>query len=691
MSRFTPAILCSVVGFQLLLTGSVPGGNETPDQEQVIPRKDSDLPPFAVARLGGLGFQHPHPTSSVAYMESHNQLATVSTDETIRVFNASTGALLYEIPEAFRALGGSWITAIGNPPRFCAGSKDGRTLAVVDPEKQGIVTLVAINNVINFGDHLFAATASPDGRYVATAVGQRVKNANQIINIWDTKTWTAVATIKDVTAPIHALALTQDNKSLVVATYGDKKGAAAEENNLQIYRIADGKLIGTLTGHPSNALCLAVSPRANLIASGHGGHVCIWDLDSHKLRKTFEVDTGYATFRPSLSSGSGGELAWSADGKSLFGGAGSQIFKLDAESGKFDKHATKVRFQSVSLIKGGQLLALAGTGAVRLWNPADGSETVVGTGHQQQVNALAFSPDGTLLASGSADGTARLWDVKARKELHSFQAPLAQKPDARPKLNPAAANSRNVVHSAAISPGGQMLAVGRSHSVDIWNVAGKNLVLEKVIDGAAVTSVQFVGNDQLVLSQSTGNLLLLTLKTMAWEELGNPTKTRIAAMVALPQSQSVAFLNSVPQGTVGVFDVSTKALTWSTVASSSPRATLSVSGDGKLLASGTRGGGFTVWDAATGKRLAASVGAREIGPNGPVIRATGFFAQSQLVVHGTSGGMVRVWDFRDGKMLKESTGHAGVVDCLAVSPNGELVATGGADSTIMLWIFGEKK
>jgi hypothetical protein len=91
-----------------------------------------------------------------------------------------------------------------------------------------------------------------------------------------------------------------------------------------------------------------------------------------------------------------------------------------AELQKLEGHTDEVR--AVAFSPNGSLLASGSwDGTVRLWNPTTGQEMQKLEGHTDGVSAVAFSPDGSLLASGSEDETVRLWNPTTGQAVQKFQ------------------------------------------------------------------------------------------------------------------------------------------------------------------------------------------------------------------------------------------------------------------------------
>ena len=152
-------------------------------------------------------------------------------------------------------------------------------------------------------------------------------------------------------------------------------------------------------------------------------------------------------------------LSFSPDGKTMATASFDGTVKLwDFAAGKetavLEGHAAAV--YAVTFAADGNTIATASQDqTIRLWN-ADGTFRKELKGHTGIVDSIAFSPDGTMIASGAADKSVRLWDVATAAELTKLGDHLS------------------TVYSVAFSPNGQLLAsAGNDGVIKIWDVKAR--------------------------------------------------------------------------------------------------------------------------------------------------------------------------------------------------------------------------
>ena len=199
-----------------------------------------------------------------------------------------------------------------------------------------------------------------------------------------------------------------------------------------------------------------------LATAGFDNTVKLWDFAAGKEIRTLKATPVRSTASPSARTARcWRRRAWTRPSVSGTPPTASSIRELKGHTDIVD---------SIAFSPDGKLLASGSADkSVRLWNPADGKEMKnLGT-HANRVYSVAFSPDGKMLASGGADGVIKLWDVAAKKELKTLKLPKNEKQ--KPVLPPAP------VTGVVFTPNGQqVVSIGMDRFVRLWDVkAGKQV------------------------------------------------------------------------------------------------------------------------------------------------------------------------------------------------------------------------
>jgi WD40 repeat protein len=313
--------------------------------------------------------------------------------------------------------------------------------------------------------------------------------------------------------------------------------------------------------------------------------------------------------------------------------------------------------------------------AAQLAPAQDRTEKATFKGHTNNVFAVAFSRDGTLLASGSTDQTVKVWDVKNVKELMTLKGHTFS------------------VRSVAFSPDGKYLATGGHDGVVIiWDLATKKPVAELSVRDF-VQTVVFSPDGKSLITASNGGLFDKPYSHIRLWDTGTHKEIR---KIDCPQFLSWMSVSGDAKVAAAGFSDSPVRLYDLTngkelaVIGEANRADgrLAISSDGKTVAAGINFE-VKVWDVATSKFVhtlkpkpeKGELQAVAISPDGKVVAAASVDFDDPKV----NRYRLDLWSLQSGKHLASCKGHTAEVVELTFSPDGRTLAAASRDNTIKVW------
>jgi WD40 repeat protein len=268
------------------------------------------------------------------------------------------------------------------------------------------------------------------------------------------------------------------------------------------------------------------------------------------------------------------------------------------------------------------------SGEARLWEAATGEPIGAPLQHQSSVEAVVFSPDGKTVLTGSGDlgkrGEARLWEAATGKPIG---APLQH---------------QDWVRAAAFSPDGKTILTGSGDkTARLWEAATGKPIGAPLEHQDSVHAVAFSPDGKTILT-GTGDFPDRKGEARLWEAAtGKPISVPLQHH---DRVNAVAF-----------------------------------SPDGKTVLTGGEDGTARMWEAATGKPIGAPLQHRNC------VRAVAFSHDGRTIITGSADNIARLWEAATGKPIGAPLRHQGSVEAVVFSPDGKTILTGSEDGTARLW------
>jgi len=329
---------------------------------------------------------------------------------------------------------------------------------------------------------------------------------------------------------------------------------------------------------------------------------------------------------------------------------------------------------SIAFSPDGKLLASGSEDATaKLWDTNTGAEVRTLGGHTGTVNEVAFSPDGALLATASDDTTVRLWDVSTGREVRVMRRMLPA------RFMPIAGILWGAA-CVAFSPDGRLLAAGYHDKwIVLWDVStGKGVGKWEERD-EDIRHVAFSPNGKLLASACGFDAVTVREVQSQAEVLSFGCGTYVSAVAFTPDGEGLVLGSTFDQAKI--YDAATGRV----LRALGPKDcyAVAVSPNGAQLAIGpVEGRGIEVWDIATGREERAMDDRRNRA------RQVAFSSDGRLVAAAVVGRAIKIWDTATGKELK-ILGFASVpANSVAWSHDGEWLATAFEDGAVMLWRLG---
>jgi len=447
-------------------------------------------------------------------------------------------------------------------------------------------------------------------------------------------------------------------RSVLLALEAIKTKPIIESTNALHQALPSLHILSTIPAH-LQAPGIAFNPNGTDFASiGVYGTTKIWDAATFQLRQTLSVEPD--------SFGIG--IAYSPDGKLLATALDTKLIIWDALTGQrlFDlvgdftggsvNHIVFAPKPTASQI----LVAIAQMdGVPQVWDLTTRKQVLTLTGHDQPCEGVAFSPDGTRLATGDIAGTIKIWDAATGEALLTLE-------------------QDGQIHNLVFSPDSTRLAVAGNNGV-IWDAATGQIILNLSARSVLYSITFMPDGEHIVSAHQDGTTILWDAATGQQVLVLAGHVSTVIDVAASPDNQRL--VTSGYDGSVRVWDTAPGSELLTLEAHDDQILEIAYSPDGTHLGTVSLDGTAKLWDASTGKLVISLANENSVAG----LTGLAFSLDGTRLATGNEKGVVDIWDTGTGILLQSLEAHTSLVLGMAFNPNGGHLATTSWDGMAKVW------
>ena len=484
---------------------------------------------------------------SVAFSPDGKTLASGSYDTTIRLWDVATGKTLNTLTGHTKT-----VTNVAFSPdgKILASGSSDTTIRLWD-----VATGETRHTLSNPDYYVNSVAFSPDGKILASNYGDTIR-------LWDVAAGEIRHTLTD-TGSARNITFSPDGKTL---TWTSASGDAT----VRLWDVATGEIRHTLTD--THFYNFAFSPDGKTLVGSSRAEIHLWDVATGETRHTLTGPISLTSF-----------VAFSPDGKALAAKGGSTIWLWDVATGEIRHTLPDTDFaNSVAFSPDGKTLVSGGQGTIRLWDVAAGEiRHTLTDATPYDANSVAFSPDGKTLASVKYRDSIRLWDVVTGEIRHTL-------------------TDTDSVARLAFSPDGTILASGGRYSWDdktirLWDVRTGHL--RATLTGHTKTPSGFVfspDGSTLISTSGDGTIRVWDVRSGKQVKVLGVPCTATSGPAISPDSRFIAVGDGF--GNISLIDIVADKFIDSFPGHVMRNAFVAINPDGSILASASRDGTVILWD-----------------------------------------------------------------------------------------------